>query len=64
MVSFYSAKGPVMSIESETALDISFEAPSVEGVFAASLADTKGGLRRLRKLIFEVAARTDGVGRL
>lgn len=53
-----------MSIESETALDISFEAPSVEGVFAASLADTKGGLRRLRKLIFEVAARTDGVGRL
>lgn len=41
-----------------------FEDPNVERAFSAFPDEVKNGLLRLRGLIFDVAARTEGVGRL
>jgi hypothetical protein len=41
-----------------------FEIPSVERVFGAYPPELRKRLMRLRQLIFDVAARTDGVGPL
>ena len=42
----------------------SFDDPNVERAFAAFPSDTRAGLLRLRQIILEVAARTEGVGPL
>ena len=41
-----------------------FDDPNVERAFAAFPSEAQEGLLRLRTLIFDIAARTDGVGRL
>lgn len=41
-----------------------FEDPNVERAFADFPTDVRPGLLELRELIFDVAARTDGVGRI
>ena len=40
------------------------EDPNVERAFADFTTDVRPGLLELRELIFDVAARTDGVGRI
>ena len=41
-----------------------FDDPNVERAFAAFPGEARDGLLKLRKLIFDVAERTEGVGRL
>jgi len=46
------------------AMSHTFEDPNVAHVFAAFLSEARVGQQYLRKLIFDVAARTEGVGSL
>jgi hypothetical protein len=45
-------------------IDYPFEEPNVEAAFAAFPANERSGLMVLRKLIFDTAQKTEGVGKL